>query len=51
LDERFGAGAGAAFAEALRGITDMARLSELHRLAVRCRSVAEFRRALTGSRR
>jgi hypothetical protein len=46
LEIRFGASAAAEFAPALGGITDLDRLTELHRLAISCRRVSEFRRVL-----
>ena len=46
LDTRFGEGASAEFREALEAIADAARLSELHREAIKCRGVGGFRRAL-----
>jgi predicted transposase YdaD len=46
LELRFGAEAAAPLMEALRGIGDPQRLTELHRLAIQCRRLSEFRRAL-----
>jgi hypothetical protein len=46
LEVRFRPERAAEFREVLQGITDRELLSELHRLAVRCRRLAEFRRAL-----
>jgi hypothetical protein len=46
LEVRFGAGANAEFREALDTITDAAELPALHRTAIKCRSIAGFRRAL-----
>jgi hypothetical protein len=47
LKERLGAGAAAEFTEALNGITDNDKLSELLRLASKTRAINSFRRALT----
>jgi hypothetical protein len=46
LGVRFGEEAAAEFEAALNAVTDPARLAELHRLAIRCRRLTEFRRAL-----
>jgi hypothetical protein len=46
LDVRFGAGVGDEFTETLNGIEDLEQLSELHRLAIKSRGLAAFRRAL-----
>jgi len=46
LASRFGAPAAAEVAEPLRGIGDLSRLSELFRLALNCRKLSEFRKAL-----
>jgi hypothetical protein len=46
LDVRFGAGASAEFRETLSAIHDLDQLSELHRLAIKSRGLAAFRRAL-----
>lgn len=45
LQVRFGVDPGAEIEQALRAILD-SELSELHRLAVRCRSLAQFRRTM-----
>lgn len=50
LGLRFGEEAAAEFEAALNAVTDPARLSELHRLAIRCRRITEFRRALSPRR-
>jgi hypothetical protein len=47
LEVRFGPEAAKGTEPALHEISDADRLSELHRLAVRCRRLADFRRALT----
>ena len=44
LDIRFGAEAKLEFAPSLAAIADSERLSQLHRLAVQCRRVADFRK-------
>lgn len=49
LELRFGPNAGDEFTQALDAITDRDKLSELHRLAIKTRSVSAFRRALTSS--
>ena len=49
LDVRLGAEAVAEFKEALRTIGDLTRLSELHRLAIQCRRLTEFRRAFASA--
>ncbi|MBL8796904.1 MAG: hypothetical protein JNM56_23585 [Planctomycetia bacterium] len=46
LTLRFGAAATAEFAEALRGLEDLARLADLFRVALGCRKLSEFRKAL-----
>jgi hypothetical protein len=48
LELRFGAEAAAQVTEALSGIGDPQRLTELLRLAIQCRRLSEFRRALAG---
>ena len=48
LDGRFGEEAVSEFATALSGVTDPTRLAELHRLALHCRRIEQFRRALSG---
>ena len=48
LDGRFGEEAASEFTAALSGITDPTRLADLHRLALRCRRIEQFRRALSG---
>ncbi len=47
LEVRFGPEAAAEFADALNSITDVEQLSELHRLAIKSRGLAPFRRALS----
>jgi hypothetical protein len=47
LGIRFGEEAASEFEAALNAVTDPARLADLLRLAIRCRRVAEFRRALS----
>ena len=44
---RFGNEAGAEVRTPLSSISDLDRLSELHRLAIRCRRISDFRRALS----
>jgi hypothetical protein len=46
LEARFGADTSAEFRDALDNVTDPARLSELHRTAIKCRGIGAFRRAL-----
>jgi hypothetical protein len=46
LDLRFGSGPTAELAEDLRGLNDLGQLAELNRVAVTCRRLADFRRAL-----
>ncbi|HUG93494.1 MAG TPA: hypothetical protein VML55_21825 [Planctomycetaceae bacterium] len=46
LEARFGAEAAKELQPALQQISDLERLSELNRLAARCRRVSDFRRAL-----
>jgi hypothetical protein len=46
LEERFGRAHAAEFAAAVNGIEDAERLTQLHRLAVRCVGPEEFRQAL-----
>jgi hypothetical protein len=46
LAVRFGPEAATEFADLLRGIGDLSRLSELFRLALGCRKVTEFRKAI-----
>jgi hypothetical protein len=46
IEERFGAEAAAEFGEALGAIRDPDTLSRLHRQAIRCRRLADLRRAL-----
>jgi hypothetical protein len=46
LEERFDKAAAASFAEAITRITDERQLDQLHRLAVRCQTIDEFRAAL-----
>lgn len=46
IDVRFGSEAAAEFKEALQGVADLSQLSQLHRLAIQCRRLAEFRRAI-----
>lgn len=47
LQERFGDRAGDEFAAAVNAIDDPAELTRLHRLAVRCARLDEFRAALS----
>lgn len=46
LTLRFGAKSAGTLVEKLRGISDLETLSRLHREAIRCQRIAEFRRAL-----
>jgi hypothetical protein len=46
LDIRFGAAAAAEFADAVNAIEDGETLAQLHRLAIRCATLDEFRAAL-----
>jgi hypothetical protein len=46
LGVRFGPEAATEFADALRGIGDLSRLSELFRVALGCRRLTEFRKAI-----
>ena len=46
LQLRFGVEAASEFEEGLRAILDTEKLAELHRLAVRCRTLTQFRRRL-----
>jgi hypothetical protein len=46
LDLRFGPDAAAELTETLRRLSDLKRLAELHRVAITCRRLADFRRAL-----
>ena len=46
LEERFGAQAAAQVADAVNALEDLAELDRLHRLAVRCAGIEEFRQAL-----
>lgn len=48
IDVRFGPKAVAEFKGPLLGIADLEQLSQLHRLAIRCR-LPEFRRAVVSS--
>jgi hypothetical protein len=46
LEERFGAQAAAQVADAVNALEDLAELDRLHRLAIRCAGIEEFRQAL-----
>jgi hypothetical protein len=46
LEECFDVRTAAAFAEAVNGLNDLDRLDQLHRLAVRCQTIDEFRAGL-----
>ena len=46
LQERFGSQAVAEFEQAIANVYEPEQLSRLHRLAIRCRSLAQFRREL-----
>jgi hypothetical protein len=49
LSVRFGEQKTGEFTEALARITDLARLKELHRLAIKARRLSQFRQALTST--
>src|SRR5438132_1063279 len=49
IEVRFGAKAAAEFKEALPGITDLKQLSQLLRLAIQSRRLAEFQRAFAST--
>ncbi len=49
LTVRFGEKKAGEFTEALARITEVDRLKELHRLAIKARRLSQFRRALTNS--
>jgi hypothetical protein len=49
LEVRFGAEAAAEFQERLQRVEDHEQLRQLHRLAVRCRRLSEFRRTLAAA--
>jgi len=47
LTLRFGEEAGKEFTEALDRITDLDRLKELHKLAIKARRLSQFRKEVT----
>jgi hypothetical protein len=49
LEERFGAEAAASVTEAVNALEDLQQLDQLHRLAIKCPTVEDFREALSAA--